>query len=231
MARIRPRLTYANVVSTCCLFILLGGVAVAADIVPFAKKAAFAKKAGKAKKAGAVDGFSASATPRKNRLLALDRSGMFPKTVLPTDVAGPPGPQGDTGPAGPRGEAGAQGGTGAQGEAGLQGSQGPKGEQGEQGEPGTPAATTLTRRTGSTVTVGPADAPQATVATCLAGERAFSGGFDFMSGFYNDMIVTDSFPDSATPPTSWTVMIKNADDNGNSSGDITVRSYVLCAAP
>lgn len=119
LTRIRARLTYANVVSTLCIFIVLGGVAVAADVVPFAKEAGFAKRAGKAKKAkqaNKVDGLSASTKPRKNKLLALDGDKTFPAKVLPEGFAGPAGPQGDQGPAGPQGEKGEEGETGAAGD-------------------------------------------------------------------------------------------------------------------
>jgi hypothetical protein len=33
MARLRPRLTYANIISTICLFMLLGGTATAALVI------------------------------------------------------------------------------------------------------------------------------------------------------------------------------------------------------
>ncbi|HYH59592.1 MAG TPA: collagen-like protein [Thermoleophilaceae bacterium] len=103
LTRFRSRLTYANVVSTLCLFILLGGVAVAVDIVPLAKKANFAKKAGK------VDGLSASKKPKKNRLLALDKQKRFPASVLPGGLTGPTGPAGPAGATGPKGATGPAG--------------------------------------------------------------------------------------------------------------------------
>lgn len=107
LSRFRTRLTYANVVSTICLFVLLGGSAVALDVVPFAEKAGFAKRAGKAKKAkkarkakkaGKVDGLSASQTPQAGKLLALDGSTKFPASVLPNGLDGTKGDKGDTGP-------------------------------------------------------------------------------------------------------------------------------------
>ena len=122
LARARSRLTFANVVSCVALFVALGGSAVALDVVPFAKEAGFAKKAGKAKKAkkaGKVDGLSASKTPKRNRLLALDGQAKFPAAVLPDGFVGPTGPQGDPGPtgsAGPKGDTGPQGAAGAPGE-------------------------------------------------------------------------------------------------------------------
>ena len=130
LTRARSRLTYANVVSTLCMFIVLGGVAVAVDVVPFAEKAGFAKKAGKAKKAkkakkaGKVDGLSASKIPTKNKLLALDAEAKFPAGVLPAGLVGP------VGPAGPKGEPGTNGTDGTNGVDGADGADGAQGEPG-----------------------------------------------------------------------------------------------------
>jgi hypothetical protein len=153
-ARARARLTYSNVVSTLCLFIVLGGVAVAADLVPFAEKAGFATRAGTAKKAGKVDGLSASATPKSGRLLALGRSATFPESVLPEGLAGrqgeagSPGAKGDMGPqgtAGPKGDTGAPGTPGAPGETGTPGTNGAPGQNGTTVFPATiPSGTTMT---------------------------------------------------------------------------------------
>lgn len=61
---------------------------------------------------GAVNGIKASKTPKPGRLLALNRDGKFPASVVP---AGARGAKGETGAGGPQGPAGA---TGAQGPAG-----------------------------------------------------------------------------------------------------------------
>lgn len=109
LSRFRARLTYANVVSTICLFIVLGGSAIALDVVPYAEKAGFAKKARKAKKAkkarkaGKVDGLSASATPEAGKLLALDANTKFPASVFPGSLEGPKGDKGDRGAKGDTG--------------------------------------------------------------------------------------------------------------------------------
>ena len=116
LARIRPHLTYANVVSTLCLFVVLGGSAVALDVVPFARNA------------GEVDGLSASSTPKKNQLLALSKSRKLPRSVLPSGLTGPPGPAGERGP---------QGEHGPEGPVGLPGGQGPPGPPGDKCETGT----------------------------------------------------------------------------------------------
>jgi hypothetical protein len=119
LPRVRPHLTYANVVSTLCLFIVLGGAAVALDVVPFAKRAGYAKKAGSARKAGKVDGLNASRKPKKRTLLALDANARFPAAVLPPGLTGP------MGPGGPKGDPGEPGADGTPGQQGQQGEPGP----------------------------------------------------------------------------------------------------------
>lgn len=53
--------------------------------------------------ADAVDGLSASRTPKAGRLLALGSDGRFPSAVLPPVARGPRGAQGPGGPPGDRG--------------------------------------------------------------------------------------------------------------------------------
>jgi hypothetical protein len=136
LSRGRSRLTYANVVSTLCLFVLLGGSAVALEVVPFAKQAGFAKNAGK------VDGLSASKKPRKNKLLALSASKKFPASVLPEGFAGPAGDPclpinpACVGPKGDTGDPGTNGAPGVKGDAGAKGDPGSNGAPGVQGNPG-----------------------------------------------------------------------------------------------
>jgi hypothetical protein len=91
MEAMRRHLTYANVVSTLCLFIALGGTSYAAI-----------KVTGKAVKDGTLTG----ADVRDNSLKSSDISGL-----RAGDFSGPSrgaaGPRGATGPEGPRGAAGA----------------------------------------------------------------------------------------------------------------------------
>ena len=65
--------------------------------------------------ADAVDGFSASKTPRPGPLLALDGNGRFPASTLPPGPRGPRGPGGAAGPAGSDGVRGPAGATGPRG--------------------------------------------------------------------------------------------------------------------
>jgi len=64
-----------------------------ASAVNTVKRALFAKNS------GAVDGVSASRTPRAGQLLPLSADGRFPASVLPPAAAGPRGPRGPAGPA------------------------------------------------------------------------------------------------------------------------------------
>ncbi len=103
MKRLRGKLTYANVISTRCLFLLLGGgAAFAATQLP--KNSVGARQI----KRGAITPAKISNATRQ----VLD---------------GQQGPQGKTGAQGPKGARGATGSTGATGKTGAQG---PKGETG-----------------------------------------------------------------------------------------------------
>lgn len=103
MGRLRPRLSYANVISTLCLFLLLGGgAAFAATQLP--KNSVGPKQI----KRGAI-------TPAKLAPVTKERF---------ESVAGPQGPRGATGKQGPKGDTGARGATGPQGPAGAAGAAG-----------------------------------------------------------------------------------------------------------
>lgn len=118
----RPRLTYANVISTLCLFLILGGGAYAATALP--KNSVGSRQL----KPGAV-------TAAK---LAAGVKATLGGAVGPTGPAGPIGPQGERGPVGERG---ATGDRGEQGERGLTGEGGPIGPtEGVTATPGPPAS-------------------------------------------------------------------------------------------
>src|SRR3954468_16628757 len=113
------KLSYANVVSSICLFIVLGGSAYAATQIT-----------GKQIKDNTV-----SSADIKNKSLV---AGDFKPGQLSSAGVGAPGPQGPKGDAGPQGPKGDTGAKGDAGEPGQQGIQGPKGDpgQGQQGPKG-----------------------------------------------------------------------------------------------
>jgi hypothetical protein len=107
MNRLRGRLSYANVISTLCLVLLLGsGTAYAASQI--GKESVGTKQL----KKGAV-------TPAKLSSAA---------TAALTGPQGAGGPQGATGPQGPAGPQGPQGDTGEKGDKGDPGDKGDKGD-------------------------------------------------------------------------------------------------------
>ena len=122
MTRIFNKLSYANVVSSICLFVVLGGSAYAAATI-----------SGKNIKDNSVT----SADIKNKTLLANDfKPGQLPKAT--GAGAGQPGPQG------PKGDAGAPGAAGDPGQAGPQGERGPQGEPGKDGKDGKDGPTART---------------------------------------------------------------------------------------
>jgi hypothetical protein len=101
LGKLRRHLTYANVVSTVCLFVVLGGSAYAA--------ASLAR--GSVKSRHIARNAVTSAKVRDRSLLARD----FRAGELPAGARGEPGPAGPAGPAGQAGETGAAGATGPRG--------------------------------------------------------------------------------------------------------------------
>lgn len=95
--------------ATAALFISLGGPGWAAQVshVVFADRA---------RDAEAVDGIKAARHPVPGRLLALDRTGRFPASVVPRGAGGAPGPVGPQGPPGPAGRDATVDGTAAGGD-------------------------------------------------------------------------------------------------------------------
>jgi hypothetical protein len=109
LARVRSRLTYANVVASLALFVALGGVSWAAVTLP-------AHSVGKRQlKSNAVT----SEKVANGSLKAAD----FAASQVPRGERGPTGPTGATGPAGSAGPAGPAG---------------PKGDKGDRGDVGPP---------------------------------------------------------------------------------------------
>jgi hypothetical protein len=106
------------------------GEAVAQAVSPLAKRA---ERADYARNAGAVNGISASRTPRAGKLLALGKDGRFPASVALGGPTGPAGPKGDRGEPGARGPIGPKGEPGPISPAGSQGVEGPPGPRGVSG--------------------------------------------------------------------------------------------------
>jgi hypothetical protein len=117
MRALRSKLTYANVISTLCLFLLLGGGAAMA-----ASQLAPNSVGSRQIRNGAVTG-------PKIRRASIEATKL---TALATSTL-----KGATGPRGAKGAAGAKGSTGAKGDRGATG---PQGAQGPQGAPGSPGA-------------------------------------------------------------------------------------------
>jgi hypothetical protein len=102
LTKVTPHLTYANVVSTLCLFIALGGSSYAA--VKLGKNSVGSKQI-------ARNAVKASETARNSvgSVEVIDRSLLakdFRRGQLPAGARGPTGPAGDAGPAGPTGPPG-----------------------------------------------------------------------------------------------------------------------------
>ena len=118
MRRVRSQLSYANVVSTLCLFIVLGGVSWAAATLP-----------------------SNSVGTRQLRPDAVTSAKVLDGTLVRGDFAGGTlrrGAAGTRGPAGREGDRGTTGLPGPQGPPGIPGETGPRGAGGPVGEPGPP---------------------------------------------------------------------------------------------
>jgi hypothetical protein len=136
---------------------------------------ATARSADYARNAGAVNGIKASRKPKPNKLLALNKKGKFPISVLPgggttIEIEGPQGPPGPAGPKGDRGPAGPPGPAGPAG-TGAPGAQGPEGPQGPAG-PGINGLHIVTENSGD---ADDSDT-KGVAAFCPSGEVAIGGG-------------------------------------------------------
>ena len=122
LARLRSKLTYANVIASIALFVALGGVSWAAVTLP-------ANSVGKRQlKRSAVT----SVKVANGSLTAKD----FAAGQLRAGRQGVAGPTGPTGAAGERGASGPAGPKGDRGDAGSPGSKGEKGDRGDIGPAG-----------------------------------------------------------------------------------------------
>jgi hypothetical protein len=87
----------ATIIATVALVLAAAPVGEAAD--GWVKRSLFARNA------GAVDGFRASRTPHKGKLIVLPRSGKLPASIFPAIARGPAGPPGADGADGSGGSA------------------------------------------------------------------------------------------------------------------------------
>ena len=168
MSRIKRGATYGNVVSTICLFIVLGGGAWAASSLVGADGTVNGCYATKGGAKGTLRVVKAGERCRRGeRPIAWSQVGPRGPAGAPGAAAtgvqgetGPAGAKGDTGPAGPRGEQGPQGIPGGPGEQGPPGEPGQPGEKGDTGDPGPVAQKLLLTQspnaTDSSTYIGPA---------------------------------------------------------------------------
>jgi hypothetical protein len=157
LGRLLSHLTYANVVSTICLFVVLSGTAYAAVTVPFNSVGPAQLEANAVTSAKVQDGSLLRRDFRAGQLLA-----------------------------GARGPAGATGQTGAQGPVGVQGPQGISGLTGGSGPQGAPGGFDLSKIsyvTGPTTSVVPTTTGLIVgiETDCPAGNKVISGGFRILS--------------------------------------------------
>jgi Collagen triple helix repeat (20 copies) len=198
---LRQRLTYANVVSSVCLFIVLGGGAYAAT-TPFAGVG------------GVIHGCVG-----QGGSLSLVRPGIrCPKHQIAiawnqTGPVGSPGRTGDPGAQGPQGTAGAPGPRGAAGPTGPAGAAGPPGVSGYE-------------VTSTTMSVPPGhgdyyDSSDVT-AQCPTGKSVVGGGY--YVGTINPSVVV-SYSRPTTAKTGWEAFVYNGEATA-----INANVYAICVA-
>lgn len=216
MKRFRARLTYANVMSSTAVFLVLGGgAAFAATQLP--KNSVGTRQLKKNAVATAKIRRNAvnSAKVKNHSLRAVDfKAGQLP--------AGPMGKEGPRGAEGPRG---------------------PEGPRGEKGEPGEAGATAVVTRLGSLVEL-PGSAASSSYAECEAGETVTGGGWDLPNGppAGREYFLEASrpalkegepglgfvfpAPSNGQAATGWMVALSNG-----TASTFTFRAYVMCASP
>jgi len=204
LRRVRPRLSYANLLSTTALFIALGGASYAATTLP-------------------RDSVGAS---------QLKPDAVTPTKVAPSTVrlfTGREGPRGTRGPLGAKGPLGIQGPAGAQG---PQGSQGPLGLQGATGSSGVTNLIIVTAQ--KTITAGTATtaADSTVTATCPSGARATGGSAEASEG--TGLFSVEARPDPASSgatPTGWQAFIMaNNQSSFTPTDDVVIVAYAICAS-
>jgi collagen triple helix repeat protein len=238
LGRVLSHLTYANVVSTIALFVVLSGAAYAATRLPINSVGTAQLKANAVTSAKVQDGallrkdFKVGQLPAGARGLpgpAGQAGAVGPQG--PAGPAGPPGPSGQQGAPGPQGSvgqpgaAGAVGAQGPAGPAGPQGIQGVAGQSGSQGPAGGFDLAKISYVTGPVVTA-PTTTTGLIVGTevnCLAGSKVIAGGFEILSGS-PAVHATASKADGTGA--GWIAEVTN-----NSGSSVDFRATAVCGAP
>lgn len=197
--RLRPRLSYANVVSTLCLFIVLGGSATAAVLIT--------GKQVKDSSLTGVDVRSSSLTGsdlKNNSVGSLDiKDGdLLASDFKPGQLAA-----GASGAQGPKGETGATGSTGNTGAPGTVGSPGVSGYE---------------RKVSPTIFMG-AETELLGSVTCPVGKSVLGGGVEGTQNTPGTLTVSASYPGSS--PREWKARVHYTGANGANEGFIV---YALC---
>jgi hypothetical protein len=233
--RVQSHLTYANVVSTMCLFLLLGGTAWAAATIT-GKDVRNESLTGRDIKNGSIKGRDIAnndVTTNDIRKGTINTSDVGEGSLNSGDIAdgsllakdfklgqlpaGTQGPKGEPGATGPKGDTGATGpgGTGG-GSSGL--------------------SNVTTRRVEQVFPANQPIAANATVtAACLAGERATGGDGEALNSsgqFRGETFISRSRPvpsATGTTPTGWQTQI-TGDSGRTLQSDVTVVAYAICAS-
>ncbi|HEX4306876.1 MAG TPA: hypothetical protein VHZ54_12630 [Solirubrobacterales bacterium] len=210
MKRLRRKLSYANVISTLCLFLLLGGgAAFAATRLP--KNSVGTRQL----KNGAVTlGKLSSSTT-----LALQGAPGATGPGGAVGSVGPRGPQGDKGEKGERGEEGEAGELGEEGGIGLTGPRGEKGDEGEQGVSGLSGLHEVVA-----TQIIPKESSAVARAHCPSQENATGGG-SFVEGDGTRLAWSSPEPEegvSGERPTGWAVEYLTGAE------PVVVYVYALC---
>jgi len=217
--RLRPQLTYANVMATIAVFIAMGGGAYALTIPKNSVGATQIKR--NAVRASEIKrGAVTSAKVRDRSLLTKDfKQGQLPK--------------GDKGDRGDKGDPGASSApaavtvrVGGLLTAGANGS-------GAGCVDGVPGGSKGFRDAGGTLIScgGGTGGSSATTVSCAAGETATGGGYTYASG-KRHALVTESVPSPAgagQAPTGWRIKVETLTDD--SSNNTPVTPYAVCIRP
>jgi hypothetical protein len=215
LKRLTTHLTYANVIATICLFVVLGGTAWATTAVT-----------GHQVQDGSLTGADiANHSISASKLVPSADAARKKKhrKKKPKTVAGPQGAQGVAGATGPQGTTGPQG---PQGSAGTNGSNGTNGTNGANG---TNAFGKVTYKKQANVPV-PGNQTKAVTIACESGDVAISGGYQVPAS--DDQVIVKhslatNLAGSQPGSEAWTVFV---DDTTASPSSVTVEAICVPAA-